>query len=389
MLNNQDITNDGIEKVAFRPIMNFIKRKPKNTKPKGQPAYNSRPEAYKPKNSEDYKYHDQAKMKNLDFNANKNSGFGLPVDMTLGAVGFIPRVGKKWQENAKNALTKQKIKGKEFDTEMTGKVKDALGVKRGGMIDKFTSKEHKIPIATNNAGEALYRDVRLDSALAPLQNTSKVALPMIGSTVVFDKTVDALSGGENQQEGYEPQYYEEQLANEINLVGIEKNAAIEKIAALENELDELGEIIKVARYEKEILVNDNLKFQDDLDYYKNQYEKLAKEHNELLEKYSSEVKESQKTEKLAKAKILAEKLLERGIIKQAKFDKYINHFVEGDEMVFETLTKIANDFEAGLDFPATLSENESMQPAHPSELAIGKVSSSGQTISEAIADLLD
>lgn len=374
-------------------------------KPKGGPSFNSREKAYSaPKNGET-KIYDTKEMRDQAFKNMKENGFGF-ASLGTSALGMVPKVGKRWKDNAENFLTKSKIGMQEFDSNVTGKVKNALGVKPGGMIDNFTSTVHKVPVGKQMGSDGKMQDMfvekRVSSMKAPIDHTMKFALPMAGSAYMFDKLTEMQEGQDGmyeqypiQQSDFPPPYnpnqsFDERTASALE-TGLIKEATMEKISSLEHEVDSLKGLIKVAKYEREILYDDSLRFQDASEYYKEAYEKAQNE----LEKVSSEFEEYKeslaKEARQEKVTKVAENLLERGIIKQAKFNEYLDVLSNCDAQTFEAFSKLAfldND-EKGLEKNLYMIDYIDKHSSTINPNTLGAMTKSGDTIADAVRDLLN
>lgn len=407
------MTNE-LEKVAiFKMFRRGAKAGGGAKKPPTFRSSGNRADAYKSADPSNVKFNNQKQMNKNHFEQQKKQGFGMLGNAALWGVGKVPKFGKGWKDVARENLTKFKINAKEMDANIAGKVKDSLGVKRGGAIDKFTSRKHKVQVGTemrNGVETPIFRDSdRVDSLTAPFANTMKKATPLVGSFVIGDKAWDqgmkmmGADDGTGTEQTPPPEYIQqqqfaqnpnynyangaEQLAYRME-EGLLKEAAISKIATLEDEVSKLNTIVKIAKHEREVLMNDSLHYQDELDHYKEAYEKATDELEKVSMKYQETVNDIEKEAKRKEVEKVAEKLLERGIIKQAELNEYRDFLEKSDEFVLEAFTKVANSAVNGELGNLFDIEKSAKELPLPSSETIGKISSTGQTMAEAVSDLL-
>lgn len=408
------MTTNELEKVAiFKMFRRGAKAGGGAKKPPTFRSSGNRADAYKSADPSNVKFNNQKQMNKNHFEQQKKQGFGMLGDAALWGVGKVPKFGKGWKDAARENLTKFKINAKEMDANIAGKVKDSLGVKRGGAIDKFTSRKHKVQVGTemrNGVETPIFRDSdRVDSLTAPFANTMKKATPLVGSFVIGDKAWDqgmkmmGVDDGIGAEQAPPPEYIQQQqlaqnpnynYANGVEQLayrmeeGLLKEAAISKIATLEDEVSKLNTIVKIAKHEREVLMNDSLHYQDELDHYKEAYEKAKDELEKVSAKYQETVNGIEKEAKTKEVEKVAEKLLERGIIKQAELNEYRDFLEKSDESVLEAFTKVANSAVNGELANLFDIEKSAKELPLPSSETIGKISSTGQTMAEAVSDLL-
>lgn len=374
-------------------MMNFIEKQAK--KPfknigflKGKKSTGDREGLFTPPNPKDVRLYDKEELKQADIENIKKKGFTPVGDALLWGVGKIPKKGPELKKKTTDFLADKKRAISEADAHFSGKVKDALGVKRGGLIDRFTSKKQQVPIGEvivdGKGQKVVLPNERIDSFGAPITNTTKVALPMLGAGKLMEMTSIE---NPDQNRTAKNDDVREQLAYAIE-EGLLKEAALDKISSLEQELTRKETMIKVAKHERDVLLNDSLRYQDESDFYKRAYEEASKE----LEKISStinRIKEKEDLEKRTKrASDLSEKLLERGIIKQANVEEFQELLRTCDDKTFDVFDKIASDSEKGLEKELYIIDDID-KTAHKYASEEGEVlSSTGQTMAEAVADLL-
>lgn len=346
--------------------------------------------AHKAANPSKIEFHNQKQVSQKKFDDEKAKGINIVADVALGGVGKIPKVGEKLKNNMQNGYAKQRLKFGEMNSRLGDKVYNKLNMtKPGSWGDKITSRPVKVEVGKERMKDGTTRNIvreeRVRSLTAPIVNTKEYVLPIAGSTYIFDKALGA--GGEKPvtEVPVKEEFSNERLASVFE-GGLFKTAALNKIAKLETERDELAGMIKLANYEKEILVNDNMKFQDIID---ENIEKIAKVENELSDykdKYHTLLEQFEKTAKEKDVDAIADNLLSKGIIKQADYNEMKEYLFSCDEQNFKMLQKVAS---SALGFNDSLMSIDDLGEDAMERKASINVSSKGQTISEAIRDLIN
>lgn len=348
-------------------------------------------DALKEKVSPMAEFYDSKKIQDMARENIRNDGNGLVGDVGIGALGFLPRKGKDIKEAVVNKMTDFKQGVQRIDQATSQKAKDAVKIKEGSLLDRFTSVKNRREVGINplrgGTTETLEGVTNRSSWLAPVQNTAKVTAPFLGTMYVADKMY--------------PQ--EEQVANELNdyhdkngfedallTERLDKKAALDKVAYLEDEIEKLASHVEELKEESNLL------------WKQAETERIEKERivmektafeNEMMEKISSydEFKARTNIRERSKSAVkVAEDLLEHGIIKQAEFDKKVDFLMECDDEAFNlhsSFSKRANNNEKGLEtspyFIDYSSKDDESSPLRPKR----GLSSKGQTIGEAAKDL--
>lgn len=344
-----------------------------------------------PLNSKKFKAFDANEMKANEFQNVKDSA-GIIQQMGLGAIRMVPGQGSKNVANKlSDNIAKAKMGLRKFDHEFTGKVKNKLGLKNDGVIDRFTSKTDNIKVGTQKGPTGLTEDVNVakkrHSMAAPIKHTSGFVLPMLGYSYISDKFEEAADNKAQQQMQQQMQqpYMPKNAYSVID--NMEKQAAISKIAELESELETSQGLLKFAAAEKNVLLNDNKSmmvkvaaYEDTINHLQNEIEKKASDLNELQQRMFIR-------ERTVNSVKLAETMLEHGIIKQAEFDDKVDYLVSCDNDTFVMHEKIAsmNNGEKGLEKEAFMLEYRGKPSSRSFD---SNFSSAGQTIDEAARDLL-
>lgn len=344
-----------------------------------------------PLNSKKFKAFNADEMKANEFQNVKDSA-GIIQQMGLGALRMVPGQGSKNVANKlSDNIAKAKLGLRKFDHEFTGKVKNKLGLKDGGSLDRFTSKTDNIKVGTQKGPTGLSEDVNVakkrHSMGAPIKHTTGFVLPMLGYSYISDKFEESAENKAQQQmqQQMQQQYMPKNAYTVVD--NMEKQAAMSKIAELESELETSQGLLKFAAAEKNVLLNDNKSMMVKVAAYEDTINELQSE----IEKKASDLNELQQRmfirERTVNSVKLAETMLEHGIIKQAEFDDKVDYLVSCDNDTFAMHEKIAsmNNGEKGLEKEAFMLEYRGKPSSRSFD---SNFSSTGQTIDEAARDLL-
>lgn len=321
----------------------------------------------------------------------KDVGNGMFADMGFWGVGLF---NKRLKEKSLNKLTNFKQGITEKDQVLAQKVIDGVGVKDGGLLHKFLTIKKPLAVAEvkNNPSKlvggskerTLYdMDARVPSLLAPIQNTARASSPILASMYVGDKLYPAEEKVasnviENEKNGLD----------ELSIIQLDKTAALQKVAQLEEKLDETTEMLKTAmdekyRYQK-ALEKEALEKKAAISKTAELEESLMKktaEHEELFLRSRAQLRSKHVVK-------IAETMLEKGMIKQAEFDERVDYLMDCDDKVFNLYTlisKSANINEKSLETSAYIVETRD-RAENP--VSVKGFSKRGQTIGEAASDLL-
>ena len=343
-----------------------------------------------------------------------NGTGGLFGDLSLGGVKLIsPGVREKTDDvvnNVKSFIEKwdtkggEKLIGKKDVNSKWGKfMSTPTGTKQGG---------EGIPthIKTNADGSKTYLSEgaggqdRRPSLLGPVSNTLKVTTPFMAAGYAgeklypndpqpsynsyYDPRMAKKSSGNDSNEQEKHGILEE----ETRSLYLDKEASLQKIAQLEDELEKKGEEVESLSHEISLLTKEASAqkarvFQLERD--------LEMEKKAMMEK--EEVAEEFRLRTIARdrskiATDIAEGMLEEGIIKQAQLQNKIDEMMDCNEEtlnLYASLVKEAKKEEEGLESLAYLvdyrSNDTDILPSDPNDRGLSK---RGQTIGEAAEDLL-
>lgn len=347
------------------------------------------PGVYKQPVGNAHRFFDEKELADLERQKIKEDGNGMFGDLAIGATRFLPK-GKEIYNKTIDKTVDFKRKAQELDQVGSEKVKKALKVKEGSMLDRFTSSKNRRTVGETTLSDgtkgALEEQTRRSSFLSPVKNTTAVATPFLASAYVADKLYP-----EEKEAAYQDLQYEKTgVENELFVERLDKKAALEKVAFLENRIEKLASQVEELEEEKNLFWKEAEMVRKEKREVER--EKLAYE-KELMDKTASydEFKMRAHARERSKHAIkIAEDMLETGFIKQAEFDKKVDFLMDCDEETFNlhsTLNKKASDNQKGLETSAyfvhySSKEDESRQ-SRPSR----GLSARGQTIGEAAKDL--
>lgn len=301
-----------------------------------------------------------------------------------------------------------------------------LGGKNDGMRARIfsTPEKYKVGEQTLENGVAdINKEVRRASLTAPITNTTRVATPILASLYVGEKmfgdgdnpdpnqpTEQALAGraaqeftpkmeqglgrtryaSENPSDGAEKHGIvksEESIAYEL-----EKKAAFDKIAMLENEIEKLGSEVnyyreEAAMFEKTAMIERSAK---------EEFKKRALiSEIELAEKTAAHREYELRVAARERSKVavsIADSMLKTAQIKQVDYDKTIDHLMDCDDHSFKMYASMVKEASTGDEALESLSflqddivkdASETIQSSGMS----GYVNKTGQTIGEAAASM--
>jgi hypothetical protein len=319
----------------------------------------------------------------------REDGNGLVGDVALGATGMLTPKSLALKEK----VLKQVDKGKDFvnkwDTIAAGKVTKKM--KDGSMGAKLMSVPEQRVVGSQMLRDGSELDItqtfRRASLLAPAQNTAKVVAPILGSMYVAEKMYPPEEQlAFEQYDSYEKNGLESELLTER----LDKEAAFQKVAQLQEELEKMAAEVEASKHEKNMFWKEAeterlektaaLKEKDVL-------ERTLLEKTATYDEFRLRVTSRERSKNVIK---VAENLLEAGLIKQAEFNNKVDFLMDCDNETFNlysSMTKHAQSVEKGLEsspfFIDYRSKEEESSPQRPTR----GLSKQGQTIGEAARDL--
>lgn len=323
-----------------------------------------------------------------------HDGNGFFGDMGLGAVGLF---SKGTKEKLKGKIADAKLKLSDMDQRAAQKVLNTTKAKEGGKLHKSLTVRKPMAVAEYKqtkgvpGGESveesrlLYdNDVRIPSLLAPAQNTAKMATPVLASMFVADKLYS------NQEKQASEKAENEKTGLNLETVGdnLDKVAAMQKVAMLEEKLDVAEYMLKSAKEETSLYRS---RLEQEVFEKEAALSKTAELEQRLLDKeaqYDEMFLRTKARERSKTAVKVAETMLETGLIKQAQFDNKVDYLMDCDDQTFElynNLAKTASVGEKGLESSPFLIENVNREEKPHYQTGL---SSKGQSIGEAAMDLM-
>lgn len=344
------------------------------------------------KNVESPHFYDADKIKDLNRQRVMDDGNGLFGDLGIGALGFIPRKGKQLNAYVKDKTVDFKNKMQELDFNTAVKMRQGLGIKDESMLGKFTSikdtKQVGHAYEADGTRAMLDRTLRRPSLLAPPKHVATAATPILASMYVADKMYPM----DEEQTASEYDDYQDKngLEDELLTERLDKQAALDKVAHLEDKVEKLASHVEELTEEKNLFwkqaeaerVAKERVEMEKVAFEKEMFSKIA-EYDEF--KLRTNIRERSKN-----AVKVAEDLLEHGIIKQAGFKKKVDFLMDCDDETFNlhsSLSKRASDDEKGLASSAYIVDYSSKDDESSSLRPKRGLSIKGQTIGEAAKDL--
>lgn len=272
-----------------------------------------------------------------------------------------------------------------------------------------TRKDRLDLINPDGTKRTLSESVPEASAMATPQRVSKFSAPLLGAMYVGDKLYPEEEVNANPTE--KQAAFEEESVNQTPYANesdetteeektsmsvaenMDKIASLQKIAKLEEEVEKYASAVNELEMEK-TAIQKELEMESEQRSF---FEKRASEIKEDLMEKRAEFDElhlrtmAQKRSKVAVD--LAEGLLERDLIKQAKLEETIDDLMDADEStikIYENMLKEASHDSESVESLSILREyigNERLASASNSDGRDRNRSKRGQTIGEAASDL--
>lgn len=324
----------------------------------------------------------------------RQDGNGLFGDMAIGATKFL--TPKSWDVKEKILKPVDRFKGKvdEISTKAAGKI---IGDKPDkSLTAKFFSTPDPVTLGRQQLPDGSYRAIqsgdRKASLTAPLQNTAKVTAPILGSMYVAEKMYPAEEVDQAEKRAFEEELLEEKngLEDELLTERLDKKAALDKVAHLEDELEKLSYELSEVEAEKNL-------FWKKAESESMEKQAALREKGRLEDELSKQasVHEEYRLRTNAKARSgnavkLAEEMLENGLIKQAEYNEKVDFLMDCDDKTFNlhsSLIKTAKNEEKGLETSPYMIDYRSKDEESSSRRARPGVNKKGQTIGEAAKDL--
>ncbi len=356
---------------------------------------------------------------------------GIVIDAPLGLLSLV--TPKKWglRDKIDNWIYDKKLKMEDIDTRIGAKASgDNPNSIRGRIFSVPRGREGKgdiIGTVVNEDGtisqitQGATSDRRA-SIIGPVSNTVKVATPFLASAYLAEKFLgpkppeapsQANPYNQNTTSPSQTMYRTAQTSEDVltkdyeNLYTnseksdimeetiwreLDKQASMNKIAMLEQELEKIAAFAEDLRQEKDLLSKIAMEEKTAREKVEKDYS-LFKQNSLLKQAESEEFRlRTVARERSKHAVKLAEQFLEKGLIKQASFDQQVDHFMSCDETtlnLYANLAKQASDEEQGLESLAYLSEYNIMDSKGTSERTGRGINKAGQTIGEAARYLLE
>lgn len=323
----------------------------------------------------------------------RNEGNGLVGDMAIGSLKYI--TPKSWglHEKALNAAGAMKDSVRSVDTKITGKALDKMKLSDENPLARLMSTKEVRTVAKakpeNTTGpRELVEEYRRASLLAPVQNTAKVTAPLLGTMYVADKMYPM---EEEKQAFYSEEHVEKNgLQEELRIERLDKQAAFQKLAMLEEEVEKLAEELSEVKYEKDLFWRESEKERMEKKAAIEEKTRIEQEYFEKRAAYEEFKLRTTKRERVKHAVKIAEELLEDGIIKQAEFDSKVDFLVDCDDTTFNlhsSMVKRAQTEEKGLETSPFFVDYRSKDEESAQMRQKRGLSKRGQTIGEAARDL--
>lgn len=345
-------------------------------------------------------------------------GNGLVGDIVLGSIKGIGNMatraikkdkGVEWAGSSAidNASAQLKATTRDLSTRSGQKVIDAIGGnKPGSLRGKLFSSLEDVPIGERTLPDGtvapIFEKQRRANLLAPIQNTAKVGGPLLGSMYLAEKlypqetredspTIGEMTGVAQQVALPASQHMPGHMPRvAMDIFGMEKQAMLDKQALLEGEL-----LAKTAQIDT---LNRDLDWMEkratEADERATTFEKRAaslqdelnlqrKEHEEFILRTAAR----QRSEGAVK---IARTMLEKGLIKQAEYERQVDKLMDCPEeelLLFEKMASSEKVGEESIETLAFLSDTISSSD-EPQRRRVEKgLSKTGQTIFEAAREI--
>lgn len=321
-------------------------------------------------------------------------------DALLGGIGFVaPNV----KQRAKDLMFNMKQKIESADT-AAGK---ALA---GDSPQSLRGKFFSVPMGRNGQGVQIGEKLnengsvspimegagadRRPSLFAPVQNGLRVATPLLAASYAAEKLFPQQPPPEEQKVAFTASDYMEKVSqpDEASVAWqLDKQASLQKIAMLEDELEKIAGQLQGVTEENRLLAKE-ASFEREAKQQVQQ--KLQVTKQEMLEKTAAAEEFRLRTlarERSKAAVDLADQLLEKGLIKQAQYDEHVDRFMDCDEESFNlyaSMAKRSSEHQEGLESLSILGDYSSNDMDYSASRPAKGLSKSGQTIGEAARDLL-
>lgn len=355
----------------------------------GSTLFKSNDEARKAIDPKTVKMDDQATVDQSIKDEVRSHGNGFFGDIGIWGAGAV--TPNKWgvKEKILSPLEKMRDKVDEVNTAAGAKI---VGNKsQDSLTAKFmsTPNSKKVGTGKNEDGleQELFANGRKTSLTAPLQNTAKVVTPTLGAFWVGEKLYPPEEQvASNQDSDWEKDGFQEELITER----LDKQAALEKVAFLEDEIEKLASEKETLEFEKQAFAR---KAEEEFFEKRAALEEKVRVEKELLEKTAKfdEFKLRTIAKKRSEHAVkIADEMLERGMIKQAQHDEKIDFLMDCDDKTFNlhsSMVKLAETDEKRLETsPYFIDYRDKDEASSPTRARQG-VSKTGQTIGEAARDL--
>lgn len=318
-------------------------------------------------------------------------------DAILGGVGFVSPGAK---ERAKDLLFNMKQKLESADTK-------AGSVLAGNSPQTLRGKFFSVPLGNNGRGVQIGEKLndngstspifegsgtdRRPSLLAPVQNGLRVATPFLAASYMADK----LYPQQQEQTAASVSDYMEKMSQppaEPDEVAwrLDKQASIQKIAQLQDELEKVAAQLQNVTDENALLIKEASFEREE----KQKVQRTLVETKQRMIEKTAEAEEF-RLRTLARARSqsavkLADEMLENGLIKQAQYDDTVDKLMDCDEESFNlyaSMAKKSSTDEEGLESLAVLRDYSSNDMDSSLSRPARGLSKSGQTMGEAAREL--
>ena len=318
----------------------------------------------------------------------KRQGTGGLV--TDGVLGLTKMIIPKVKQPIERGVEKFKDTGEKWDTYLGGKLagKDPSTLRGKSFSTKVSRKvgEHKNPDGTISP---VKKEDRRPSLLGPITNTSKAVTPLLGVAYVGEKMYGEPDKSVTQTP-YEPE--EHNAYDEREVMYLEKQAYMSKVAQLEEELENVRQTLESEQMEKSAIQRELIQTIEE----KSELEKTASRYkNEMLEKQADLEEFRLRTIAQKRSKVavdLADSLLETGLIKQAELSGMVDRLMVCEEDLlksYDSLVKQAKSSDDSVESILNFMDYKGNDKlAHSTgELAARDLNRRGQSMGEAAREL--
>jgi hypothetical protein len=360
-------------------------------------------------------YTDAERMQKQKELWSKDGTGSFPLDILIGATKLLP---KNW--NVHSTIEDKVYQLKQLlDKADTNAGSFLAGKDPNSIRGKVFSVKRNDPfgeVVNDNVVEELYlQGNRRPSLLAPVSNTVAMATPLLAAGYLTDKLLLQPNQNDQQQQSYPPQgmyqtayeppnqlekfaykNYTNEDKNDIMEESVwrslDKQASIQKIAKLEQEIEKIAAYAQDLKQENELLSKVAMEEKMAREQISQEIQKIKKESltkQAEAEEFRLRTVARERSKHVVK---LAEDMLEKGLIKQADFDHHVDRLMTCDETtlnLYANMTKQASDGEDGLASLALLREYNNMDSKGSVDTSKKGLNKAGQTMGEAARYLLD